>query len=565
MRHGHVVAAQLRRFPIAFAVVLALVATIASPSATRSIAVAAAAAGPLATIVVGPVGTRTSDYIAEAKRLATELKASGATVRTVYSPNATWSRVTTAARGANLLVYLGHGRGHPGPYGAFAARTMNGLALNRVAGSGHANVRHYGEYYLRASIRLAPGAVVILNRVPYAAGSSEPGRANPTRAAATRRADGYAAGFLRAGASAVFATDHSPGSIVRDLMGSDGSMQSIFWRSPWTSTRYDSAFGSSRTPGSRGILAPYGAGRYYQSIVGELTWTTSSWRQTWTTPPSSPTPTTNKTVRVSTVPALLSALANDSVDEIVVADGTYRVSPAGKQRTNSLWIGRRFAARTRPVTVRAETRGGVTFDGAGATSFGGLWFADGAHHQTWDGFVFANGQPTSTGVIMFGEGGGGAPHHITLRHVTIAASCTGAATSATAPNTDHAIYVSQAIGGPHDLRFDDVTVDGTGGLASAFHFYHSDATQQNAWNVTIRRLRVIGTQQAIMLWDRTLHDITVDGAVITDALRHAVTYERPGQDIVLQNITSTGSGRSGFYSTLGSAPPGITFLNNAFD
>jgi hypothetical protein len=270
-------------------------------------------------------------------------------------------------------------------------------------------------------------------------------------------------------------------------------------------------------------------------------------------------------VRVSTVATLLSALANDSVDEIVVADGTYRVSPAGKQRADSLWIGKRFAARTRPITVRAETRGGVTFDGAGATSFGGLWFVDGAHHQTWDGFVFANGQPTSTGVIMFGEGGGVAPHHITLRHVTIAASCTGQATSATAPNTDHAIYVSQALGGPHDLRFEDLTIDGTGGLASAFHFYHSDATHQNAWNVTIRRLRVSGTQQAIMLWDRTLHDITVDGAVITDALRHAVTYERPGQDIVLQNITSTGSGHSGFFSSLGSSPPGITLLNNAFD
>ncbi len=271
-------------------------------------------------------------------------------------------------------------------------------------------------------------------------------------------------------------------------------------------------------------------------------------------------------MRVSTVPALLSALANDSVDEIVVADGTYRVSPAGKQRTNSLWIGRRFAARTRPVTVRAETRGGVTFDGAGATSFGGLWFADGAHHQTWDGFVFANGQPTSTGVIMFGEGGGGAPHHITLRHVTIAASCTGAATSATAPNTDHAIYVSQAIGGPHDLRFDDVTVDGTGGLASAFHFYHSDATQQNAWNVTIRRLRVIGTQQAIMLWDRTLHDITVDGAVITDALNVAVRFEAPGaSEILLSNISSTGSGSGkGFHSSLGPSPPGVTFVNDSF-
>ena len=267
---------------------------------------------------------------------------------------------------------------------------------------------------------------------------------------------------------------------------------------------------------------------------------------------------------MSTVAGLLNALANNTVDEIVVADGTYRVSPAGRQAADSLWIGKRFASRTRAVTVRAETRGGVTFDGGGAGAFGGLWFVDGAHHQTWDGFVFANGRASQTGVIMYGEGSGVAPHHITLRHITIAGSCTGQATSATAPNTDHAIYISQAIEGPHDLLFEDVTVDGTGGLASAFHFYHSDATHRNAWNVTIRRLRVVGTQQAIMLWDRTLRDITVDGAQISGALRHAVTYERPGVNILLQNITSTGSGRSGFFSTLGSPPPGVTFVNNSF-
>ena len=564
MRHGPAVAAPLRSGLIALALALALVATMVPPPSLRSVAVAATGVQPVATIVVGPVGGRTSDYIAEGKRLATQLKGLGAIVRTVYSPNATWSRVASAARGAHLLVYLGDGRGFPSPYGAFSARSMNGLALNRAAGGGHANIRHYGEYYLRASMRLAPGAVVILNRVPYAAGSSERGRANPTRAVATRRADGYASGFLRAGASAVFASDHAAETIVQDLFGADRTMQSIFWRSPWTSTRYDSTFRSSRTPGSRGILAPYGAGRYFQSIVGDLAWTTARWRQTWTD--TAPTPASNKTVRVDTVAGLLRALANNGVDEIVVADGTYRVSPAGRQAADSLWIGKRFASRTRAITVRAETRGGVTFDGGGAGGFGGLWFVDGAHHQTWDGFVFANGSPSQTGVIMFGEGSGVAPHHITLRSVTIAGSCTGQATSATAPNTDHAIYVSQSTEGPHDLLFEDVTVDGTGGLASAFHFYHSDATHRNAWNVTIRRLQVVGTQQAIMLWDRTLHDITVDGAQISDALSVAVRFEAPGaSDILLANINSTGSGSGkGFHSDLGSSPPGVTFRNNSF-
>ena len=123
-------------------------------------------------------------------------------------------------------------------------------------------------------------------------------------------------------------------------------------------------------------------------------------------------------VRVASIPDLLAALANDANTEIVVADGTYRVSAAGLQEPDSLWIGAAFAGRTRPVTVRAETIGGVTIDGAGAPYFGGISFNDGAHDQTWDGFVFANGTPTQTGVVTFGgHSGMQAAHHITLRNL----------------------------------------------------------------------------------------------------------------------------------------------------
>lgn len=286
------------------------------------------------------------------------------------------------------------------------------------------------------------------------------------------------------------------------------------------------------------------------------------------TPASSPTatPAPGESVRVDSIPALLEALSDSRLREIVVANGTYRVSPAGAQAADSLWIGDAFAARSKPITVRAETPAGVTFDGGGATGFGGIWFVDGARDQTWDGFNFANGSPTSTGVIMFGEGGGAAPHHITLRNITLAGSITGGATNASAPASDHGIYISQATDGPHDLLFEDITVDGTGGLASAFHFYHSDPTHRNAWNVTIRRLYVRGTQQAIMLWDGTLRDVTVDTADIVDALSVAVRYESPGATgIVLANIRSTGSGSGkGFQSSLGPSPPGVTFINNSF-
>jgi hypothetical protein len=270
-------------------------------------------------------------------------------------------------------------------------------------------------------------------------------------------------------------------------------------------------------------------------------------------------------VRVSTVPALLSSLENDGITEIIVADGRYPVSSAGLQGGDSLWIGSRFADRTQPVTVRAETRGGVTFDGGGA-NLAWLWFTEGAHDQTWDGFVFANGSPTRTGVIFFGEGGGVAPHDLTFRHITIDRSVVGSAVTASAPAHDHAIYISQALGGPRDLVFEDIIVDGRGGLASAFHFYHSDPPLVNALRVTVRRLEVIGTQQAIMLWDPTLRAITFDTVRITDALKHGVAYEALGAtDIILANVTTTGSGTGiGFKSSLGPEPPGLTLINTSF-
>ena len=275
------------------------------------------------------------------------------------------------------------------------------------------------------------------------------------------------------------------------------------------------------------------------------------------------TPVPGASVRVTSIPDLLTALADDTITEIVVADGTYQVSPAALQHPDSLWIGSRFSARTRPVIVRAETRGGVTFDGGGSTTFGGLTFVDGAHDQTWDGFAFANGQATDTGVIVFGGYAGlPAPHHITLRSISITASVTGHN-----DRNDHGIYFSHAVGGPHDILVEDLSVDGSGPtpLSTALHFFHSDAGNQNAWNTTIRRLTVVGTYTAVSIWDPTLHDLTIDGASISHPIYGAVQYEQPGRAITLANMVSVGSGKFGFYSTLGDQPPGITITNCSFN
>jgi len=274
------------------------------------------------------------------------------------------------------------------------------------------------------------------------------------------------------------------------------------------------------------------------------------------TPTPAPTPTpSSATVRVASIPSLLMALADDAVTEIVVADGTYHVSGAAYEQPDSLWIGEKYAGRTRPILVRAETTGGVTFDnGNSGEAFGGITFCAGAHDQTWQGFVFANGTPMESGVVVFGGYPGlAAPHHITLRDITIDHTIRGPATRG------HGIYFEHAVGGPHDLLIDGFTVEDTGpnGVKSAFTFYHSDAANRNAWNVTVRNMHIAGTTQAaILVWDKTA-EVVVEDSTISGA-RIAVRFEEPGK-LTLRRVTSTGSTEGGFYSSLGANPPGVTF------
>lgn len=255
---------------------------------------------------------------------------------------------------------------------------------------------------------------------------------------------------------------------------------------------------------------------------------------------------------MTTIQALKATLLDNTVDEIVVANGTYIVSASSSQLATSLWMGAQHASRTRPITVRAETIGGVTLSGGGSQNWNGLSFQDGAHDMTWDGFKFANGRPLASGVIGFGGYGLPAAHHITLRNMTILPSIAGDPTS----NKDHGIYFSSD--GAHDILIEDLTVTPGVGIESALHFFHSP----NSYNVTIRRMHVTGTQQAIILWDPTLRNIVIEDSTITNA-RIGVRYEEPGSGIVLRRVTTIGAA-DGFYSSLGENPPGVTFIDCSF-
>jgi hypothetical protein len=235
------------------------------------------AAGKKVVIVVGPAGSNTSNYIYNAKKLASQARSYGATVYEIYTPHATWARVKKYAQGANIFIYLGHGNGYPSPYGAFSKYSKDGLGLNAYDGS--SSHKYYGEYYVDHYLQFAANAVVILNRLCYASGNSEPGLALPTKATAIKRVDNYGAGFLRTGARAVFAEGIASASyILYGLFKTSRTIKQIFWSDPTRSGASDFSFASSRTPGKTAILDPKSAGRYYRSVIGDLGMTAATWR-----------------------------------------------------------------------------------------------------------------------------------------------------------------------------------------------------------------------------------------------------------------------------------------------
>lgn len=258
----------------------AILVAFVAVGAASAVAPEARAATTRVVIVVGPVGSSTANYRYNARLLATQARGYGASVTEIFTPYATWSRVASAARGANILIYLGHGNGWPSPYYPFSTSTKDGLGLNATSGAGNYNVKYYGESYM-ATLHLAPHAIVVLNRLCYASGDSEWGSANPTKSVAIKRVDNYGAGFLRGGAQAVFASGiTSAGYVLRALYRGSASMtmSQLFWSDPARTRTYRFAFTSTRTTGATALMDPYAPSRYYRSVIGRLTTTVGAWR-----------------------------------------------------------------------------------------------------------------------------------------------------------------------------------------------------------------------------------------------------------------------------------------------
>jgi hypothetical protein len=215
---------------------LLLAACLAAAASTASVpATTTAATGIKVAIIVGPTGSLTDTYRSRANQVADAAIAAGATVARAYSPRATWSRVLDAVRGADVIVYFGHGNGYPNPYSGteYTDRT-NGWGLNRTTTNGDRDdwsrtLVYCGEkallgkltasdgsaqrkYCAGGPIRPAAGFVMIYAQAHYAPGFGERYSSSDPRTTLTQarqRVRNYSYPVLRLGASAFFATAYS--------------------------------------------------------------------------------------------------------------------------------------------------------------------------------------------------------------------------------------------------------------------------------------------------------------------------------------------------------------------
>ncbi len=210
----------MRRLLLAALATLSLAASLGLPARASA---ADPALTPKVAIIVGPVGSLTPTYLHLAELAAAEAEAGGATVARAYSPNATPANVLAAVADAHVVVYFGHGYGHPSPYGPLDTGRQNGWGLQGPGARGthgdslNGELAYYGEDWIVANARPAPGFVMIYSNTCYAPGASEGGFAPATPQVAAERVAAYSRKVFSMGGSAYYAVDFDRGAA--DLVG----------------------------------------------------------------------------------------------------------------------------------------------------------------------------------------------------------------------------------------------------------------------------------------------------------------------------------------------------------
>jgi len=302
---------------ISLAIALALTAIAAAPLADPAAAPAQASSAPKAVVIVGPTGSSTAYFLDVGSRIADQAQAAGMDVRRIFHPRATAERVLANIQNAKLVVYLGHGNGWPSPYAPFQERTKNGFGLNAVEGGSASKHTYYGADWIRANVTLGRHAVVMLVGACYSAGNGESGMPVPSEDVARQRVDNYAAGFLRAGASAVYAFGWQQRlDIPRELMTSDRTFDEIFMvRSNGSPSGFigwrNRHHASQRTTGAQNHLDPHSSQGFYRAASGYLGVRASQWRGGGGEAELAPAPSADTTP--PSVPAGFSATAGSSM------------------------------------------------------------------------------------------------------------------------------------------------------------------------------------------------------------------------------------------------------------
>ena len=208
-------------------------------------------------IVVGPVGSATSQFEGWANKIATAASTAGMAVCKVYTPHADWTTVRAAAKGADVFVALMHGNGYPHETSTGHAAgvepndgndtTAHGLGLDyydKVTGH-YVGLKYYGADPVRQYLHLAPDAVVILSHMCNTSGNSEDANRIPDHALAIDHVDNFAQGFLGSASypagghpsvvmalqSQSFDLSLTSQTMFTSLMTSGGTMDQVFMKS----------------------------------------------------------------------------------------------------------------------------------------------------------------------------------------------------------------------------------------------------------------------------------------------------------------------------------------------
>ncbi|HYX11640.1 MAG TPA: FlgD immunoglobulin-like domain containing protein [Candidatus Acidoferrum sp.] len=265
----------MRNLVVGLAIALLAALGVAAPAAAVQTSTAKVV------IVVGATHGTTPTYRTYADAAYAEAIKYTSHVTKVYSPNATWTKVKAAAKGANILIYFGHGNGWPSPYTYDPNyTTKDGMGLNAdLNGDGKLSDyenKYYGEPYM-AQLALAPNAIVMLHNLCYASGNSEPGGAAPSVSVAHQRIDNYGAGFLKGGARAVLADGHMEPPWYLNRLFTTGQSIVDMWRAAPNYHNHEASFASTRSPGYVDYSDPDNAtSSFYRSLVVKSGMTTTA-------------------------------------------------------------------------------------------------------------------------------------------------------------------------------------------------------------------------------------------------------------------------------------------------